>query len=92
MPVSFGIALFLTELCPASLRTPLGIVIELLAAVPSIIYGMWGLFVFAPFFADYVQPVAAVHVRAMFRCSARCSRGRRWASACSPPGSSSRSW
>ncbi len=48
IPLSFGIALFLTELCPASLRTPLGIVIELLAAVPSIIYGMWGLFVFAP--------------------------------------------
>jgi phosphate transport system permease protein len=56
IPLSFGIALFLTELCPTSLRTPLGIVIELLAAVPSIIYGMWGLFVFAPLFADYVQP------------------------------------
>ncbi len=57
IPLSFGVALFLTELCPASLRTPLGIVIELLAAVPSIIFGMWGLFVLAPFFADYVQPV-----------------------------------
>jgi phosphate transport system permease protein len=57
IPLSFGIALFLTELCPVSLRTPLGIVIELLAAVPSIIYGMWGLFVLAPFFADHVQPV-----------------------------------
>jgi phosphate transport system permease protein len=56
IPLSFGIALFLTELCPTSLRTPLGIVIELLAAVPSIIYGMWGLFVFAPLFAEYVQP------------------------------------
>ena len=56
IPLSFGIALFLTELCPAALRTPLGIVIELLAAVPSIIYGMWGLFVFAPLFAEYVQP------------------------------------
>ncbi len=57
IPLSFGIALFLTELCPAALKTPLGTMIELLAAVPSIIYGMWGLFVFAPFFADYVQPV-----------------------------------
>jgi phosphate transport system permease protein len=56
IPLSFGIALFLTELCPTSLRTPLGIVIELLAAVPSIIYGMWGLFVFAPLFAEHVQP------------------------------------
>jgi phosphate transport system permease protein len=60
IPLSFGIALFLTELCPTSLRTPLGIVIELLAAVPSIIYGMWGLFVFAPLFADYVQPFLQV--------------------------------
>jgi phosphate transport system permease protein len=57
IPVSFGIALFLTELAPAWLRRPLGTAIELLAAIPSIIYGMWGLFVFAPAFADYVQPV-----------------------------------
>jgi phosphate transport system permease protein len=56
VPVSFGIALFLTEMCPASLKRPLGTAVELLAAVPSIIYGMWGLFVFAPFFGDYVQP------------------------------------
>jgi phosphate transport system permease protein len=55
-PVSFGIALFLTEICPASLRRPLGTAVELLAGVPSIIYGMWGLFVFAPLFGDYVQP------------------------------------
>ena len=56
IPVSFGIALFLTELAPRWLRRPLGIAIELLAGIPSIIYGMWGLFVFAPLFADYVQP------------------------------------
>jgi phosphate transport system permease protein len=56
IPVSFGIALFLTELSPVWLRRPLGTAIELLAAIPSIIYGMWGLFVFAPLFADYVQP------------------------------------
>ena len=56
-PVSFGIALFLTEICPAWLRRPLGTAVELLAGVPSIIYGMWGLFVFAPLFADHVQPL-----------------------------------
>ncbi|OGB23116.1 MAG: phosphate ABC transporter permease subunit PstC [Burkholderiales bacterium RIFCSPLOWO2_02_FULL_57_36] len=58
-PVSFGIALFLTEICPAWLKRPLGTAVELLAGVPSIIYGMWGLFVFAPLFADYVQPFLA---------------------------------
>src|SRR4029079_7651361 len=56
VPVSFGIALFLTEMCPVSLKRPLGTAVELLAAIPSIIYGMWGLFVFAPVFADQVQP------------------------------------
>lgn len=56
IPVSFGIALFLTELAPAWLKRPLGTAIELLAAIPSIIYGMWGLFVFAPAFADSLQP------------------------------------
>jgi phosphate transport system permease protein len=57
VPVSFGIALFLTEMCPPPLRRPLGTAVELLAAIPSIIYGMWGLFVFAPFFADHVEPL-----------------------------------
>ncbi|HWI14431.1 MAG TPA: phosphate ABC transporter permease subunit PstC [Burkholderiales bacterium] len=56
IPVSFGIAVFLTELAPAWLRRPLGTAIEMLAAIPSIIYGMWGLFVFAPVFREYVQP------------------------------------
>jgi len=55
VPLAFGIALFLTETCPVMLRRPLGTAIELLAAVPSIIYGMFGLFVFAPIFADYMQ-------------------------------------
>ncbi|HEX6138195.1 MAG TPA: phosphate ABC transporter permease subunit PstC [Casimicrobiaceae bacterium] len=59
VPVSFGIALFLTEMCPVALKRPLGTAVELLAAIPSIIYGMWGLFVFAPFFADHVQPLLA---------------------------------
>ncbi len=56
VPVSFGIAIFLTELCAPALRRPLGTMIELLAGIPSIIYGMWGLFVLAPFLSTYVQP------------------------------------
>ncbi|KAF7599189.1 MAG: phosphate ABC transporter permease subunit PstC [Candidatus Dactylopiibacterium carminicum] len=59
VPVSFGIAIFLTELSPAWLRRPLGTAIELLAAIPSIVYGMWGLLVFAPVFATHVQPLLA---------------------------------
>jgi phosphate transport system permease protein len=55
VPVSFGIALFLTELAPGWLRRPLGIAVELLAAVPSIVYGMWGLLVFSPVLVKYVQ-------------------------------------
>jgi len=55
VPVSFGIALFLTELSPNWLRRPLGVAIELLAAVPSIVYGMWGLLVFSPVLSEYVQ-------------------------------------
>ena len=57
VPVSFGIAIFLTELSPAWLKRPLGTAIELLAAIPSIIYGMWGLFVFVPLFQTHLQPV-----------------------------------
>jgi len=56
VPVSFGIAMFITELCPAWLKRPLGIAIELLAGIPSIIYGIWGLFVLAPFLQRTVQP------------------------------------
>jgi len=56
VPVSFGIALFLTELSPPWLKRPLGTAIELLAAIPSIIYGMWGLFVFTPLFQAHLQP------------------------------------
>lgn len=60
VPVSFGIALFLTELSPLWLRRPLGTAIELLAAIPSIVYGMWGLLVFSPLFGEYVQPFLAM--------------------------------
>ena len=56
VPISIGIAVFLTELCPMPLRRPIGIAIELLAGVPSIIYGIWGLFFFAPVIQQYVQP------------------------------------
>ena len=59
IPVSFGIAIFLTELSPVWLRRPLGTAIEMLAAIPSIIYGMWGLFIFAPLFQQYAQPFLA---------------------------------
>ncbi len=62
VPVSFGIALFITELCPKWLRQPLGVAIELLAAIPSIIYGMWGLFVLAPLLSTYVQPWMTEHL------------------------------
>src|SRR5258707_10126892 len=56
IPVGLGIAIFLTELCPLWLRRPIGISVELLAGIPSIIYGIWGLFVFAPFLQDTLQP------------------------------------
>lgn len=58
VPIAFGIAFFLTELAPPRLRRPIGTAVELLAAVPSIIYGMWGFFVIVPIMAQYVQPWA----------------------------------
>ena len=62
VPVSFGIALFLTEVAPAWLRTPVGAAIELLAGIPSIIYGMWGLFVFVPVMGNHVIPFLSAHL------------------------------
>jgi phosphate transport system permease protein len=56
VPIGIGIAVFLTELCPLNLRRPIGTAIELLAGIPSIIYGIWGLFIFAPFLQQHVQP------------------------------------
>ena len=91
VPVSFGIALFLTELSPLWLKRPLGTAIELLAAVPSIVYGMWGLLVFSPILSTYVQqPLQALFKR---RAGSRPAvlRRRRSASACSRRGSSWRS-
>jgi len=62
IPVSFGIALFISELCPRWLKRPLSTAIELLAAIPSIIYGMWGLFVLAPLLSEHVQPWVTAHL------------------------------
>ena len=61
VPVSIGVALFLAELAPTWMKAPFGTAIELLAAIPSIVYGMWGLFVLAPIMADYVQPWLTAH-------------------------------
>src|SRR5215831_4171615 len=55
VPVGIGIAIFLTELCPRPLQRPIGIAVELLAGIPSIIYGIWGFFIFAPWFLEHVQ-------------------------------------
>jgi phosphate transport system permease protein len=55
LPIAGGVAFFLTELCPAPLRRPIGTAVELLAGIPSIVYGMWGLFVFAPLFSRFIQ-------------------------------------
>ncbi|HKK05497.1 MAG TPA: phosphate ABC transporter permease subunit PstC [Gammaproteobacteria bacterium] len=62
VPVSFGIAMFTTQLAPVWLKRPIATAVELLAAIPSIIYGIWGLFVFAPLFADHVQPWVTDHL------------------------------
>jgi phosphate transport system permease protein len=62
IPVSIGIALFLTDIAPRWTRAPIAVAIELLAAIPSIIYGMWGLFVFAPFMAVHVEPWLTEHL------------------------------
>jgi phosphate transport system permease protein len=64
VPVSIGIALFLTDIAPRWTRGPIAVAIELLAGVPSIIYGMWGLFVFAPFMAEHVEPWLNDHLGA----------------------------
>lgn len=65
VPVSFGIALFLTEVAPAWMRAPVASAVELLAGIPSIIYGMWGLFVFVPFMAAHVDPWVDAHLGAL---------------------------
>ena len=81
VPVGLLIAMFLTELCPMWLRRPIGIAIELLAGIPSIIYGIWGLFVFAPFLQETLQPFL-IAVFGNIPCCRRCSPARPTASAC----------
>ncbi len=62
LPVSLGIAIFLTEMAPKRLKGPIGTAIEMLAAIPSIIYGMWGLFIFAPFISEHISPFLIDHL------------------------------
>ena len=68
LPLAMGVAIFLTEFCPPRLSRPIAIAVELLAGIPSIVYGMWGLFVFAPWFAEHVQAplVAAAGEEGLF--------------------------
>jgi phosphate transport system permease protein len=61
VPISLGIAIFITEMAPRGVKGPIGIAIELLASIPSIIYGMWGLFIFAPFISDNIEPFLVNH-------------------------------
>ena len=79
-PVALGIAIFIAELCPASLRTPLVFLTELLAAIPSIVYGLWGIFVLVPL----VRQLEICDARVP-RSRCRSSAGRRSASACWRP-------
>ena len=85
-PIALGIAVFVSELCPPMLRSPLIFLTELLAAIPSIVYGLWGIFVLVPF-VRMLETWTPESLRAI-----RSFPGRRSASACSPPGSSSPSW
>ena len=85
IPVGLGIAIFLTELCPQWLRRPIGMAIELLAGIPSIIYGMWGFFVLGPFLANHFQPLVIDAVRERSGAQHRFSPVRRPISACSTP-------
>ena len=85
VPIGLMIAFFLTELCPQWLRRPIGTLIELLAAVPSIIYGIWGLFVLAPFLQDHGAALPDRHPGRHSRSWAYSSPGHPTASACSPP-------
>ena len=80
VPISLGVAIYLAELAPTALRAPLGFLVELLAAIPSVVYGLWGIFVLAPWLRDHVRAGA----RRDASGSCRSFKGRRAASACSP--------
>ena len=85
VPVSLGIAIFLTEICAERLRRPIGIAVELLAGIPSIIYGIWGLFVFAPWFQVHVQPLFIDGFANIPLLNQLFAGPPPMASACSPP-------
>ncbi len=85
VPLAFGIAFYLTELAPGWLRRPVGTAVELLAAVPSIIYGMWGFFVIVPIMSQYVEPHADRPVRRHPGAAGPVLRPARSAPASSPP-------
>jgi ABC-type phosphate transport system permease subunit len=78
VPLAFGIAFWLVEMAPAMVAGPIGMAVQLLAAVPSIIFGMWGFFVIVPVMAHYVQPWARVHLGHIpgSACSSRGAYGR----------------
>lgn len=65
IPISVGSALFLTQICPRALRRPIRTLVELLAAIPSVVYGLWGIFVLAPFVKNYIQPFLSEHTEAL---------------------------
>ncbi len=65
VPISVGSALFLTQICPKQLKRPIRTLIELLAAIPSVVYGLWGIFVLAPFIKNYIQPFLSVHTESL---------------------------
>ena len=83
VPLSVGVAVFITEMCPQRLRAIISFLVELLAAIPSVIYGLWGIFVLAPLLRDYVEPFLAKTSAGL-----ACSAGRCMAWACWLPASS----
>ena len=76
VPIAIAIALFLTELAPGVLRTPVGMLVELLAAIPSVVLGLWGIVVMGPFLNEHVEPWMISHL-GFIPCSGRISI-RRW--------------
>ena len=88
VPLSLGVAIYLSEFAPKSVRQPVAFLISLLAAIPSVVYGLWGIFVLIPILRTTRLSVPPGRASA----SCRCSRGRSTGPPCSPPGSSSRSW